>query len=198
MEGIKNSVKSFFHKIIDFFLQGLLYTVPLGLTVFFIYKLFWFIDEMVQQYLLDIMPVKVPGLGLIILFAVISLMGVFGQSILSRPINAVVNKLLGKAPLIKLVYTAIRDFLSAFLSKDKKFNQPVLVKVNHISNLEKLGFITQDDLSFLNLKGKVAVYFPHSYNFSGEMFIVPAENVTPVDMSPTEAMKFIVSGGVAK
>lgn len=198
MEIIKSTVKTFFKKVIDFFLQGLLYTVPLGVTVFIIYKLFWFIDGLVQHYILDVMLVKIPGLGLIIMFVVISLMGVFGQSILSRPITVVVNKLLQKTPLVKLIYTAIRDFLSAFLSKEKKFNQPVLVKVNHISNLEKLGFITQDDLSFLNIKGKVSVYFPHSYNFSGEMFIVPTENVTPIEMSPTEAMKFIVSGGVAK
>ena len=74
----------------------------------------------------------------------------------------------------------------------------MLVKVNLISDLEKMGFITQNDLSEIGIKDKVSVYFPHSYNFSGEMFIVPVEHITPLDIPPTEAMKFIVSGGVTK
>ncbi|MFT6355271.1 MAG: putative membrane protein, partial [Cryomorphaceae bacterium] len=49
----------------------------------------------------------------------------------------------------------------------------------------------------LNIKtGKIAVYLPHSYNFSGNIFIVPIENVTPVEVNTAEFMKFIVSGGV--
>ncbi|HEY9123033.1 MAG TPA: DUF502 domain-containing protein, partial [Bacteroidales bacterium] len=92
----------------------------------------------------------------------------------------------------------IRDLISAFVGKDKKFNQPVLVKVNKTAELEKIGFLTANDLSALKVKGKVAVYFPHSYAFSGELFIVPSELVTPLDITPAEAMKFIVSGGVTE
>ena len=61
-----------------------------------------------------------------------------------------------------------------------------------------MGFITQKDLSDLKIIDKVSVYFPHSYNFSGEMFIVPKELVRPINIPPAEAMKFIVSGGVAR
>ena len=57
--------------------------------------------------------------------------------------------------------------------------------------------MTQKDLSDLEIIGKVSVYFPHSYNFSGEMFIVPAELVRPINIPSAEAMKFIVSGGAA-
>jgi uncharacterized membrane protein len=87
--------------------------------------------------------------------------------------------------------------LKAFVGKEKKFNQPVLVKVNTVSELEKVGFLTQEDLSNIGIKDKVAVYFPHSYNFSGEMFIVPSDHVKPLNMAPADAMKFVVSGGVA-
>ena len=72
-----------------------------------------------------------------------------------------------------------------------------MVLVNPVSNLEKLGFLTQDDLSQLGAKDKVAVYFPHSYNFSGELFIVPSNQVKPLAINPAVAMKFIVSGGVS-
>lgn len=67
--------------------------------------------------------------------------------------------------------------------------------MNPISNLEKLGFITEEDLSKLDEKGKVVVYFPHSYNFSGELFIVPKNQVRSIDVNPADLMKFIVSGG---
>jgi len=87
--------------------------------------------------------------------------------------------------------------MNAFVGKDKKFTEPVLVKVNKDSELEKLGFITQHDLTTLGIEaGKVAVYLPHSYNFSGNLFIVPASNVKPLNANSAEIMKFIVTAGV--
>jgi uncharacterized membrane protein len=97
---------------------------------------------------------------------------------------------------LNFIYSALNDLFSAFVGKEKKFNKPVMVKVNLNSDLEKLGFITAEDLNFLNEKDKVAVYFPHSYNFSGELFIVPEINVKPIDVNSSEVMKFIVSAGL--
>jgi len=125
-------------------------------------------------------------------------LGFIGQTVLARPFRRLINRLIEKAPLVKVIYTSIRDLLSAFVGKEKKFDRPVLVVVNTISNLEKMGFLTQDDLTDLDIKDKVSVYFPHSYNFSGEMFVVPAELVRPLNMPAADAMKFIVSGGVVK
>jgi uncharacterized membrane protein len=96
------------------------------------------------------------------------------------------------------LYTSVNDLFAAFVGKEKRFKYPVLVKVNTISNLEKIGFITAEDLSEMKIVDKVAVYFPHSYNFSGELFIVPRELITPLDIPSSEAMKFIVSGGITK
>jgi uncharacterized membrane protein len=64
--------------------------------------------------------------------------------------------------------------------------------------LWKLGFITRESLSEFGLPGMVAIYFPHSYNFSGELYLVPSERVEKLDLSPAEVMKFIVSGGVTR
>ena len=74
----------------------------------------------------------------------------------------------------------------------------MLVKLVKNSSVEKFGFLTSDDLSELGVsKDKVAVYLPHSYAFSGNLYIVPAENITPIDASAADVMKFIVSGGVS-
>lgn len=185
-------------KLFNYFLQGLLYIAPLGVTIYVIYFLFTFLDGLIQEYIDQWVGINIPGLGLLALFLVISLLGFLGRSIIFRPIGRLINKLLDRAPLLKVIYTSIKDLLNAFVGKERKFNKPVLVKVNHISNLEKIGFLTQEDLNDLGIKDKVSVYFPHSYNFSGEMFIVPREDVRPIDMTPADAMKFVVSGGAAK
>ena len=182
----------------SFLFQGLIYIAPLGITVYVIYFLFNLIDGFLQKYIQQYLNVSIPGLGIVFLVVFLVLLGFIGQTVLARPFRRLINRLIEKAPLVKVIYTSIRDLLSAFVGKEKKFDRPVLVVVNTISNLEKMGFLTQDDLTDLDIKDKVSVYFPHSYNFSGEMFVVPAELVRPLDMPAADAMKFIVSGGVVK
>lgn len=178
-------------RIISYFLQGLIFIVPAGLTIYVVVLIFNFIDNI----LLDS---QIPGLGVLLVIGAITALGFIGNTIVAKPFFNMFDRMLQKAPLVKLIYTSLKDFLSAIVGKDKKFTKPVLVKVNTISELEKMGFITQEDMSEFNIHDKVAVYFPHSYNFSGEMFIVPREHIKPLNISSSDAMKFIVSGGVTK
>ena len=185
------------NKLIKYFLQGLLYIAPFGVTAYIIYVAFRFIDNLLNDTLEEFLKIDVPGLGLIVIFFFLVLVGIIGQSILARPLKILFNQILEKAPLLKLIYSALNDLFSAFVGKERKFNKPVIVLVNPISNLEKLGFLTKEDLSQLGEKEKVAVYFPHSYNFSGELFIVPKERVRAIDLNPAVVMKFIVSAGIS-
>ena len=85
--------------------------------------------------------------------------------------------------------------MTSFMGEKKKFNKPVLVKVE--SSLYKPGFVTSSDLKEIGLPGKVSVYLPHSYNFSGNVFITDKKNVIPLKNSSSEVMKYIVSGGIS-
>jgi uncharacterized membrane protein len=185
-------------KLLNYFLQGLLYIAPLGITIYVIYLIFNFTDNLLDDYLEKTIGIDIPGLGIIVIVVFLIVVGIIGQSIIASPFKKLFKKLLEKVPLLSLLFSAMNDLFSAFIGKEKKFNKPVLVLVNPVSNLEKMGFLTEEDLSNLGEKDKVAVYFPHSYNFSGEMFIVPKEQVRPIDINPAVAMKFIVSGGVSK
>jgi uncharacterized membrane protein len=176
----------------------LLYLAPTAITIALIYLIFTRVDSGMRGLINRFFHIDIPGTGVLVLFVIITLLGFVGQSILFRPIRKLIDSIMAKAPLVKLIYSSIKDLMSAFVGAEKKFDRPVLVRVNLISDLEKMGFITQNDLSDLRIKDKVSVYFPHSYNFSGEMFIVPVEHITPLDIPPAEAMKFIVSGGVTK
>lgn len=184
-------------KLIYYFLQGIMYIAPIGVTAYIIYLVFSFVDSLLKESLVDLLNIYIPGLGLVVVIVLLILVGLIGQTIIARPIKFLFKRVLIRIPLLKVIFSAFRDLFSAFVGKERKFNRPVLVLVNPISNLEKLGFLTEDDLSIIDEKEKVAVYFPHSYNFSGELFIVPKEQVRPIDMNPAEVMKFIVSAGVA-
>lgn len=184
-------------KIINYFLQGLLYIAPIGVTVYIIYVVFNFADNILKPFILKYMHVDVPGLGIAIIFITLILIGIIGQTIIAKPFKYLFKRFIDKTPLLRVIYSAFNDLFSAFVGKGKKFNKPVLVLVNPVSNLEKLGFLTEEDLTRLNETEKVAVYFPHSYNFSGELFIVPKEQIKPIDINSADVMKFIVSAGVS-
>ncbi len=184
-------------QIVKFFLQGMLYLAPLSLTIYTIYIGFLWCDSLINSYIIKLLGFDVPGLGLVIVLFFITLIGYIGTTILFNPILVLVDRFISQAPLVKIIYSSIKDILSAFVGKDKKFTEPVLVKIGGGTCLEKLGFVTQRDLTSMGIdKGMVAVYLPYSYALSGTLFIVPVENVRPINASPTEVMKFIVSAGV--
>ena len=185
---------SWIKNISKYFLQGLLYVVPIAITIYVVIKIFFLLDSLV--------PIETPtGLGLLIVLSAITFAGYIGSTILSSSIGQLINyleKVILRIPLVKIIYTAMKDLIAAFMGKKKTFNKPVLVRLSKESNIEKLGFITRSNLEDLGIENnKVAVYLPHSYAFSGNMFIVEAKNVTPIDASSAEVMKLIVSGGVA-
>jgi len=183
-------------KIINYLLQGVLYIAPLGITAYIIYTVFMFMDSISQKLITKFFDIEIPGLGVLSLLIFLIFVGFIGRTIIAQPLKTIFRKVIERIPLLKFVYTALNDLFSAFVGKEKKFSQPVLVKVNMVSNLEKLGFITEENLEVLDELDKVAVYFPHSYNFSGELFIVPREHIKPVNVNSSQVMKFIVSAGL--
>lgn len=183
-------------KIINYLLQGILYLAPLTITGYIIYAAFMFMDGILQKYLVQFFDVKIPGLGFLSLVLFLIIIGFIGKTIIANPLKIIFQNIIKKIPLLNFVHSAIKDLFSAFVGKEKKFNKPVLVKMNSYSDMEKLGFITEENLDILNEVDKVAVYFPHSYNFSGELFIVPKTHIKRINVNSSEMMKFIVSAGL--
>lgn len=161
-----------------------------------IYLIFNFADGLLRNTIKNLSGIDIPGLGILIIVITLVVVGRIGETIIARPFQRFFQSIIDRTPFLKVIYNALNDLFSAFVGKEKKFNKPVLVLVNPISNLQKLGFLTEKDLSRLDELDKVAVYFPHSYNFSGELFIVPKAQVKRLDINPAEVMTFIVSGGV--
>ncbi len=181
-------MKKILRVLFSFFLKGLLFVTPIFISG---YIVFWGIAKVDS-----VVDFGIPGAGLLIVITLLILAGVLATYLITDPILLYFEKLLKRIPLFDMLYTSIKDFMQAFVGKDKKFTEPVLVTMNEFG-LKKVGFITQNDLSSLQLVGHVGVYFPHSYNFSGEFFLVPSEHVKALNINPGNAMKFIVSGGVS-
>ncbi len=189
-------------KLAKFFFQGLLYVVPVGVTLYVIVFAFIWLDGLLRD--LEVFQhepyaqFNFPGLGLLVIILCITLIGFIGQVLITAPIENRFERSLKKAPLIKIIYTSVKDLLSAFVGKERKFERPVLVTLDKEGIMERFGFITASDLNELGIKDKIAVYLPSSYGILGELYVVPSGNVKPIDAHPADVMKFIVSGGVAK
>jgi len=181
-------------RLLKYFFNGLLIVIPFGITLYIIYFIVAKLDAIVPSLLgWD----AAPGLGLLLFLIITILLGYLGSSLIAKPALTMIENSLYKVPVISLIYSSSKDFINAFIGEKKRFNQPVLVEVNKELNIQRFGFITQNDLSALNIVDKVAVYFPHSYNISGNLLIVSTEHVMVVHAPSSEIMKFIVSGGVA-
>ncbi|HDH00279.1 MAG TPA: DUF502 domain-containing protein, partial [Nitrospirae bacterium] len=101
-----------------------------------------------------------------------------------------------RLPLVKMIYSSIKDLIGAFVGDKKGFNMPVLVSISPESKIHVIGFVTKKNLENIGLSDMVAVYLPQSYNFAGNLIIVPKEQIRPLDVDSSDLMAFIVSGGI--
>jgi len=175
-------------RLVGYFVKGLLVFVPAALTVFAIVLVFTKLDALLK--------VPIPGLGLVITLVFITLIGFLASNFVGNKIFALVDRLFTGLPVIKMLYSAIKDVIEAFAGEKKSFDKPAIVELT-AGGPKAVGFITRQSLEFLSLSSHVAVYFPQSYNFAGSVLIFPSDRVTPLDIDSSEAMAFVVSGGVS-
>ena len=176
-------------RISQYFLQGLLFLIPLFVTLYVIYWIFSKIDR--------VLDLPVPGLGFIVTIVFITLIGFFASNFLTKNIVHLVDRIFARLPLIKMIYSAIKDLVNAFVGDKKSFNRPVQVLLDRESKISLLGFATRDSLENIGIKDSIAVYIPQSYNFAGNLIIAQREQVIPLTADPGAVMKLIVSGGVS-
>jgi uncharacterized membrane protein len=175
-------------QIIGYFLRGLVLTIPLAVTV----AVCWWLLRTIDGWL----GLSIPGAGLLITLAAITAIGFLGSNFLWNTLVAKMEQQLDRLPFVRILYNATKDLLDAFVGEKRRFDRPVLVAMSADGAVRTFGFITQQSLEKLGLKNDVAVYFPQSYNFAGQLVVVPASRVTAIDAPSSDVLAFIVSGGV--
>ena len=193
-------------KIIQYFLQGLLIIAPLAITIYAIYWVISTVDGWVpifREAVRDVQgnviryDVKNYGLGFLVVLVAIIIIGYLSSFFIQSRLFNLFDHWLEKTPGIKFIYTSTRDFFEAFAGDKKRFNKAVLANV-FAEDVWIVGFLTDEEMQKFEMGvDKVAVYVPQSYNFAGQLYILPRDKVRKIDkISSGEAMKYAVTGGV--
>jgi uncharacterized membrane protein len=196
--------------LVRYFIRGLLLVVPVGATAAILIYVFNLIGGLVERpdlkgWTVPLLDVEVSFQGLAwrafsFLFIIASVIGIglLTSNVMTQWVLRRLEELVFRVPVVKLIYTSIRDMVEAVVSEKKKFDKPVLLSFTEQPDVEVIGFVTRGDLTEFGRPGKVAVYVPQSYNFAANLVLVPKERVTPIDLKSGDVMAFVVSGGVSQ
>jgi uncharacterized membrane protein len=175
--------------VVKNFLRGLAIVVPFTVTIYVVYQILLWIDRLI------VLPY--PGLGALVLVVGVTLIGGLASSFIVRKVLEVPDAIFTRAPIVRIIYTSIKELTEAFVGDRRRFSRPVLVELIPGSDVQAVGFVTREELTSLGVSGRVAVYFPQSYNIAGNLVLLPADRVRPLEIESARAMAFIMSGGVA-
>jgi uncharacterized membrane protein len=201
--------KQLLGKLFQYFLQGLIILAPIAITVFAVTSLFIWVDgilpNLIHKFFPSLLgveengnPKRIPGFGFIVVIILVLLVGYISSSFVVGKLVDLFDSVLEKTPGIKFIYSTLKDFFEAFAGNKRKFDKSVLVSID-ATDIWRIGFITQEELTQFHLQEYVAVYVPQSYGFAGNLFFVKKERVRVLtDISSSEAMKFAISGGVTE
>jgi len=193
-------------RIRRYFLAGILVTAPLGITALLAWWIINFIDERITPLIPDkynpetYLPFSLPGLGVVILFIVLTLIGALTAGLLGRWVVHTGERLLHRMPVIRSVYSAIKQIFETVLAQQSNaFREAVLIEYPR-RGIWAIGFITgttKGEVQNLTEQETVNIFLPTTPNpTSGFLLFVPREDVVPLGMTVEEAVKMVISGGI--
>jgi uncharacterized membrane protein len=193
-------------KLFKYFLQGLIILAPITITIWTVLSLFNWVDSILPNFIHGILPRlaldesgnprRIPGLGFVLVIGIVFVVGYVSSSFIVSKLVELFDKILEKTPGIKIIYTTIKDFFEAFAGNRRKFDRAVLVSIE-ATDVWRIGFITNEELTEFGLQEYISVYVPQSYAFAGHLYFVKKERVRVItDITSTDSMKFAISGGV--
>lgn len=186
------------------FLKGLAVVIPVALTLAILWWMAAGAERLLGSVLKFTMPGGwyVPGMGLASGLALVVLIGLLSHVLIFQKIFHLGDAIFNRLPLVKTIYTAIKDFIG-YLNpdKDSKMSKVVLVQLPGQS-FQLIGFVTReqfDDLPFTPAaEDPVAVYMPMSYQIGGYTLFLPRSALTPIDIPFEMAMRLVLTGGVSQ
>jgi uncharacterized membrane protein len=186
--------------LFNVFLTGLLAVLPVFLTIYCTYYFAsWLngVSNRAMQWFAPDLP-NVPGLGIVIAVLAIFVIGVLVSSRLTRWIYKLIESPLRNFPVVKDLYSALKQ-LTVLLTPQDKSAEGKVVRVKHPGlAVHMVGLMMRSDVRGLDTviaaDDMVAVYFPMSYQIGGYTAFVPRDWVTVVDMPVEEAMRNALTG----
>lgn len=193
-------------RIRNYFLTGVLVTAPIGLTVFLVLWIINKVDIIVTGWLpfdynpQSYLPFYVPGIGLVIVFIGITIVGALAAGIFGRMFINFSESILHRMPVVRGIYSALKQiFETVFNHSSKAFRQVVLFEYPR-KGIWAMGFITcttEGEVQRETEKEVANVFVPTTPNpTSGFLLFIPKKDLTFMEMSVEEGIKMIVSGGI--
>jgi uncharacterized membrane protein len=193
----------------NYFLTGLIVAAPLAITVYIAWSFIGWIDSWVKPYIPaawspdTYLPFAVPGFGLLVAIFIITMIGFLAANIVGRSIVSVGERLLGRMPLVRGVYKALKQIFETVLSnKNDMFRQVGLVEYPR-KGVWSLVFVSNEKTTEINVKldkegdPLVAVFMPCTPNpTTGFLMYVYRSEIVLLDMSIEDGAKLIVSAGL--
>jgi uncharacterized membrane protein len=185
------------------FLKGLGAVVPIALTCYLIYWLGRSIELLIRPILLYFLPEGMywPGMGLLAGVLLLLGIGLIVDAWIIRRLFNLGEAILDKIPLVKSVYSSLRDFMDYFtkLKENKSMQKVVSIRIGEV---RLIGFVTREDMHSpaqqSSLNDLIAVYLPMSYQIGGYTVYIPREMAEPVDMTVEDAMQMVLTAGLSK
>lgn len=185
------------------FLQGLVILLPVVITLYVLAWLAISAESLFRKAILFFLPAAwyLPGMGLILGLLFVFGVGVLSHAWLFRKLFSWGERLLERVPLVKSIYTALRDLLTYFAqSGTEEFSQAVMVSFPG-QGTRLFGFVARKSFEDLPAgigdEDTVAVYLPMSYQVGGYTVYVPRERIEPVDISLEDGMRLALTAGVS-
>lgn len=194
----------------NYFLTGLVIAAPISITIYLTWTFISFVDERVKPLIPSIynpdnyLPFSLPGVGLIVAILAITLLGFITANYLGRSVIAFGERMLSGMPLIRNIYSALKQIFETVLSqKQKSFQKAGIVEYPR-KGLYAVVFISTDAQGEVKnkLEGPdgdqiISVFLPTTPNpTSGFLLFVKEDDVIMLDMSVEEAAKLVISAGL--
>ncbi|MEN9527357.1 MAG: hypothetical protein RLY56_1308 [Pseudomonadota bacterium] len=180
--------------------KGLFTILPIVLTVYFIYWLGVTTESLLSGPLKLWLPAEiyVPGMGLIAGFVVLIVVGLLVNAYVIRRIITFSESLILRIPVVKTVYSAVRD-LTGLMKVGEKGGELQRVVMVQFGPGKVIGFVTQENATlpgFGTDDELVAVYMPMSYQIGGYTLYLPRDRIEPTDLTVEAAMRIVLTGGI--
>jgi len=200
---VKKIKISFFAKIRNYFLTGIVVLIPIGITLYLTLFLIKFSSKLIPK---EINPnsylnFAIPGLEILTAVILITFIGWLSLSFIGRRFLLLINTLFTKIPILRTIYSAVGTMTQTFTKSDGQNKRSVVLIEYPRKGSWAVGFATQDNKGEIKEKSKqdlINVFVPTTPNpTSGFLLMFPRSEVIYLDMSFEEASKFIVSAGTS-
>ncbi|WP_413557735.1 DUF502 domain-containing protein [Bdellovibrio sp. HCB209] len=185
------------------FLQGLVTFLPIALTIYIIYAGVSIVDSILGDALRQVMPMYIPGLGFLLTILLIFFLGFLLNNLIAAGIFSKFEQKMTQVPLIKAVYSPLRDLMNMFSKSGGPGGaMQTVVLVDIAGNgIRAMGLVTRESFADIpaiqaNANDHVSVYIPMSYGLGGFTLLIPRSRITPIDIPIERAMSLAITGWV--